>query len=376
MIRSLVVSTLIAALGAPAFSGSENLFYPLRTDWQSSDKKVNISAYLFNDLNENGSYDIGDRAIANIAVGLSRNGTPIAASRTNLNGFANFRASTTQEDSPLSTAGNYEFGALIPRGWRVTTANQTQTRELIAIAGSPAGLGLTEMLTPIGISRNKFIRGTYLGEQDGHIELHQNGKAVAMADVTENDQFIWSVKRGEYTLMTNGVPRPVIVGDYPVDIGLAAVPVANDIAGRTIDFETGATTGLNKAQNGYAGLNWFNLNIMRSDHTPGSIGYSNGTTSGNHILYTSSGHPGRIYADTPFSLLSVNLSAAWPDSEGEEAVFSYYRDDVLVLTDTIGLSAYSPISYQPMIEGITRVEISTKHYWQLVIDDLVVLTAP
>ncbi len=314
--------------------------------------------------------------MVNIAVSLPQNRTPVAANRTNLNGFANFQASTTLEKSPLSSAGNYEFSTLIPRGWRVTTGNQTQQRELIAIVGSPAGLGLVKMLTPVGITRNKFIRGTYLGEMDGHIELQQNGKPVATADVTENDQFIWSVKRGEYTLITNGEPRPVVVGDYPVDIGLAGVPVADGLNGRKIDFETGAPTGLNKAPNGYAGLNWFNLNIMRSDHTPGSIGYANGTTSGNHILYTSSGHPGRIYADNPFSLLTVNLSAAWPGSEGEEAIFNYYRDDVLVLTDTIGLSAYSPISYQPMIEGITRVEISTKHYWQMVIDDLVVITNP
>ena len=357
-------------------AGAEDLLYPMRTEWIESENKTNISVYLFNDLNENGSYDIGDRAMVNIAVSLSENGTPIAANRTNLNGFANFQASTTLEDSPLSTAGNYEFAVLVPRGWRVTTDNQTQLRELITIAGSPAGVGLTTMLTPVGITRNKFIRGTYLGEQDGHIELHQNGKPVATADVTQNDQFIWSVKRGEYTLVTNGEPRPVFVGNYPVDIGLAGVPVADDTEGRKIDFETGAPTGLNKVPNGYAGLNWFNLNIMRSDHTPGSIGYANGTTSGNHILYTSSGHPGRIYADSPFVLLSVNLSTAWPESEGEEAVFSYYRDDILVMTDTIGLSAYSPINYQPLIEGITRVEISTKHYWQMVIDDLVVLTTP
>jgi len=374
MIKSLMLTVLLSAIGTPAISDANDLFYPMRSEWTESEGKVNISAYLFNDLNESGTYDVGDKALANIAVSLSQGGIPIAASRTNLNGFANFQASTTQEDSPLASAGTYEFGTLIPPGWHLTTGNMTQQRELIAISGSPAGVGLTEMLEPIGLARNKFIRGTYYGPKAGHVELQRNGETIASADLAPNEQFIWRAKRGEYTLVTNGYSRPVVVGNTPVDVGLVGLANVAKSTGRLIDFETGAPTGLNKAPNGYAGLNWFNLNIMSANFSNESIGYFNGATSGNNILYTSSGHPSKIYADTPFAFQSVNLTAAWPDSEGEEAVFSYYNGDTLVLTDSIGLSAYGPINYQPMIADVTRVEISTKHYWQMVIDDLVVST--
>ncbi|AXX97667.1 hypothetical protein BAR1_06820 [Profundibacter amoris] len=350
--------------------------YPLRQNWDSSSGKVNISAYLFNDLNENGQYDIGDRAMADIVVSLSRNGMPISVARTNLNGFANFRASTTHEDSPLSQAGEYEFTAYLPRGWRNTTDNQTQQATLIEIPGSPAGVGLQEMLTPIGMARNKFLRGTYRGDKDGHILLQQDGKTLETINLTPGEQFIWRIQRGNYELITNGQSRPVVVGDYPVDVGLIGVEHSQGDRAYTIDFEGQAPTGLKKAPNGYGGLNWFNLNIMRANMGNGNIGYANGTTSGNHILYTSSGHPARIYAYTPFSLLSVNLTAAWPKSEGEEVILSFYRGDQLIQTDAVGLSAYSPVNYQPMIPDITRIEISTRHYWQMLMDDLTVSTTP
>ncbi len=107
-----------------------------------------------------------------------------------------------------------------------------------------------------------------------------------------------------------------------------------------------------------------------------NIGYINGTTSGNHILYSSSGHPAEIYLDQAFDFISVNLSVAWPkgedEDEDEEVVFEFYREETLIRRDSIGLSAYGVIAYQPRIAGITRVRLATKHNWQLVLDDLVV----
>lgn len=373
-VRLSAICWLVSALGTPVYSGPNDLLYPLRQDWSQSDSGINISSYVFNDQNENGTYDLGDRAFADIVVSLGQGGLPLAAVRTNINGFANFTASTTKEDAPLSAPGTFEFTVVPPPGWRVTTDNLTQLRELISIQGSIAGVGLHEMMIPVGLSRKKFIRGTYRGDGAGQLELRQGDKVVARASLAPGEQFFWPVKRGEYMLVTNGHSRRVTVGNNPVDIGLAGVGKTADGQGRTIDFEGGAPSGLNKTPNGYGGLNWFNLNIMRSDFTPDSVGYINGATSGNHIVYTSSGHPSRIYADAPFDFHSINISAAWPKSEGEEVVFAYFNDDGLIFRDSIGLSAYGPINYQPLIKGVTLIEISTVHYWQMVIDDVVVTT--
>lgn len=366
---------IFPALGGPAFSDSFDQYYALRTDWSQSLGKINISAFLFNDLNENGIYDLGDRAMSDVAVGLGQDDAPLAAARSNANGFANFEASITTENAPLSTPGMYEFVVLTPPGWRVTSDNAAQTRELVFIEGSNAGVGLREMLTPIGLTRYKFIRGTYLGTEPGNLVLRQGGQIIVDVSLAPDEQFLWPVEQGEYTLETNGQLRPVTVGANPVDIGQVGLVITAPNTGRQIDFEGGAPTGLNKIPNGYGGLNWFNLNIMQTTQTRGSIGYVNGATSGNSIVYTSSGHPSRIYADAPFDFISINLTAGWPESEGELATFAYYRGDTFLFEDVIGLSAFGPISYQPLAPGVTRIEISTRHYWQMVIDDVVVSTA-
>ena len=44
--------------------------------------------------------------------------------------------------------------------------------------------------------------------------------------------------------------------------------------------------------------------------------------------------------------------------------------DRLVASDEMVLSALTPLHYAPMLREITRVRLSTKHHWQMVLDDL------
>jgi hypothetical protein len=46
---------------------------------------------------------------------------------------------------------------------------------------------------------------------------------------------------------------------------------------------------------------------------------------------------------------------------------------VPVAKDEIVLSALAPVHYAPMLKAVTRVRISTKHHWQAVLDDLVLV---
>lgn len=368
---------LLPALGTPAFSQSDDMVYGMRTDWTQSHGKTPVSAFVFNDVNESGDYDLGDRGMAEIVVGLSQNDAPITAIRGNAHGFSNFVASISVADVPLAKPGIYDFTVLIPPGWRLTTGNQTQTRELVYVAGSNAGLGLRDgMLEPIGLTRYKFIRGTYRGAEPATLTLHQNGKLIVEATLAPDEQFLWPVDPGDYDLRVNNLSRSVTVSENPVDVGQVGMIATATSTGRVIDFENGAANGLTKAPNGYGGLNWFNLNIVRSNLHPGSVGYVNGATSGVFVVYNSAGHPGEIYADNPFDFLSVNLTAAWPQSEGEQVVFAFYRDETLLFEDVIGLSAFGPITYQPNVQGVTRVALSSMHNWQMVIDDLTVNTTP
>jgi hypothetical protein len=59
-------------------------------------------------------------------------------------------------------------------------------------------------------------------------------------------------------------------------------------------------------------------------------------------------------------------------SEGETALVESWLGDRLIASDTIILSALAPVHYAPMLTAVTRVRLSTSHYWQLVLDDLVV----
>ncbi|MCF6304824.1 MAG: hypothetical protein L3J33_05590 [Rhodobacteraceae bacterium] len=346
----------------------------MRSDWALSNGQTNLSVYVFNDLNANGIYDLGDRSFADIAVAMAFEGSTKAAIRSNLNGFANFAASTSAEGVPISELGRYDFMVLVPPGWYISTENTNQIRDLMLVKGSNPGVGFARMLDPVGLVRHKFIRGTFAGDNTGLVQLMQGDAVIVTANLTPGQQFLWPVQPGEYRLVSETYSRDILVGNFPVDIGNIDQIVLADTIGQTIDFENMAPTGLQKAPNGYGGLNWFNLNILRANSDGNNIGYINGTTSGNHILYSSSGHPAEIYLDQPFDFISVNLSVAWPKAEGEEVVFEFYREETLIRRDSIGLSAYGVIAYQPRIAGITRVRLATKHNWQLVLDDLVVNT--
>ena len=357
-----------------AFADSDELFYQMRQDWSESTGSTNISIFTFNDLNGNGIYDLGDRAFAGVATGLRRNGAPVYTARTNINGFANYPASLSAAHAPLSEAGPYEFEVFTPPGWRITTQNRAQSRNLVRVEGSNSGVGLAEMLHPVGVARYLFIRGTYDMPEAGDLVLYQESKVIARASLTPGEQFLMPVNGGHYSLESAGTRRLVRVTTLPVDIGKINKAPLSEQEGRLIDFENMAPSGLQKAPNGYGGLGWFNLNIMTAFSTSRGFGYLNGATSGANILYNSSGHAATISSGTPFDFISANLSVAWPKAEGEDVEFRFFRGDDLVLRDNIVLSAYGPVEYHPQIAGITRVEIATMHNWQLVIDDLRVST--
>ena len=370
---TLVCSTVqaedtIAPVGDPSL-----VLYETRTDWTSKDGgKMNLSSFIFNDLNENGSWDFGDRVMPAVAVALAKNGVGVKISRSNANGFANFTSSTSKEDAVINEPAEYTFQVVPPPGWTVSTNNAEQIQEAIVVPGAPSGIVLKEMPRPVGLVRDKFIQGTYTGLEDGKISLTKtSGEKVLEGAISPGDTFTLKVPRGTYELNDGTNSRIVEVSDNPVDIGHLGdsdLPTGTEVIA---DFENLTNIGLMKVPNGYVGLEWYNLNAISRVFGSGNTGYVNGNTSGNYLVYTSSGHPAEITSDQPFNFISMQMTSAWGDAEGETANIELWRGNEKIQTDEVKLSVLGPIEYAPNISGITKVRISSSHYWQIAIDDII-----
>lgn len=364
----LIMSLLPCVQTALAQDTAAVLYPP--ADWAGiAPKSLNLSAFVFNDCNRNGVYDLGDRAMASILVGLAREGVGVAMEPSNANGFANFPAQLGKADAPINQAGTYAFRVVPPPGWSLTSGLIEQVSIAAEIPGSPAGLGLDQMPRPFGLARDLFIHGWYAGAGTGRLELLRNGQPFLGGELNSGDDFYFKVSAGSYTLSDGISRRDLTLIDEPVDLGMfdttnVSAPV------RLVDFDDVSDIGLVKIPSGYGGLDWFNLNAIRRDFINSAQGLVNGVTSGSFSAYTSSGLPAEISRRQPFTLAGMNLSAAWRESEGETAIVQLFAGERLIRTDRISVSMLGPVRYAPNVSGITRIRLSTAHAWQLVIDDL------
>lgn len=351
---------------------SEALYAP-RTDWSDDEgKTLNLSAFVFNDVNRNGTWDAGDRTMPGVAVALGRDEVGLGIKRSNANGFVNFPSSVTVEDAMIDLPGDYVYQLVPPPGWQVTTGNAAQTVTAVLVPGSASGIGFVDMPRPMGLARELFIQGAFAGDEPAKLTLTDEEGTELGGMISPGDTFTFKVEPGQYQVSDGTVTRDVVVTHNPVDIGhLSSRDPANGTA-NTATFDDLIETGLLKVPNGYQGVDWFNLNAMRRDFTSGSIGYVNGATSGVFIAYTSSGHPAEITSDTPFGIKSMQITASWGRAEGETVVVEMWRGDEKLVSDEMVVTSLGPVEYAPDISGITRMRIHSVHYWQLVLDDVVI----
>ncbi|WP_425418455.1 hypothetical protein [Oricola indica] len=356
--------------------GDKTHDYPVRQDWSKSSAKVNYSSFVFYDVDRDGRYGLADRPITGIHVRLYNDETHLRRSVSNINGFANFLSSTTLRRAPIRKPGAYRFEVSVPPGWRVTSRNDIQTAQFSAMPGSPAGIGAEAMLRPVGLAPLRWIGG--MVNKDGiSIEALANGEVLASQTPASGSRFRFELPEETdcVRLFREGASVTFAPGACPVELGTIAPEqsVLSDTSDlRTIGFDDLTASGLKKVPNGYAGLDWFNLNAMSREFTSNSFGYSNGTTSGDYAVYTSSGHPAEISRDEPFSLFSMMLTAAWAQSEGETALVECWNGETLLRSDEVAVSSLTPVRHMPMLPAVTRIRVSTRHYWQLVIDDIVI----
>jgi hypothetical protein len=351
--------------------------YEARSDWTRSDGQLNYSSFVFFDVDRDGCYGLGDRPMGGIRVRLLKDGRQVASARTNTNGFANFTTSTRKRKAPIGSPGRYEFVVSVPGGWAATSGNDRQVAEFKLVPGSSSGIGADEMIKPVGLAPDRVLRGRLLPGAALSVEALHRGSVVDESELSNQVDFRYRVPdtADEIGLSIAGSRWRVAAYDYPVDVGLLDPGKGSLDPGRTVEtigFDDVNPRGLRKIPSGYAGLSWFNLNAMGRDFAGSSEGYVNGNTSGEHIAYTSSGHPAELYADAPFDFIGVHLTAAWLKSEGEIGRIESWRGDRLVASDAVVLSALTPVYYNPMLPCVARVRFSTDHQWQMVLDDLVI----
>ncbi|CDX20308.1 conserved exported hypothetical protein [Mesorhizobium sp. ORS 3324] len=346
--------------------------YAPRTDWSGSRGQLNYSSFVFMDVDGDGKFGQADRPMSGIVVrAYDGKGALLAALRTNNGGFANFPMSTTKRRAVLRAPGTYRFCVSVPKGWRVTTGNEDQLMRLNAVPGSPAGLAGEDLPAMVGLSPARFVRG--VTEAGVTLSLLGKGRLLETSQIAPGSFHLdLPAEADALTISGSGLDRRLALSPYPADLGLLrAGAIAAEVALETIGFDGVTALPFQKVPCGHGGLDWRNLNALTSLYIKDSQGYLNGNLSDGYTTYTSSGHPAEFASATPFGFHSVKLTAAWLNAEGEVALVESWLGGDLVASDEIVLSALAPVHYAPMLKAATRVRLSTRHYWQLVLDELV-----
>ncbi|MDU8942763.1 hypothetical protein [Ovoidimarina sediminis] len=333
-------------------------------------RDLNISLFVFRDLDRNGMYDAGEMPLSGTQVVLEQDGRDRIVQNANLSGFANFQMSD-DEDLDIRTPGPVSFTVVPPEGYEITTGNRVQAGEIRALPQAPAGLVLDPPNDFVGLAPILTIEAAADGV-DAMVCLSEDGEVVVGAE--EGDRFVctlgapgtWSVG---WSLDGDGmVQRIVQVGDWPVRIPVAEGGATGD-ADLVERFE-GRIASENIVEMGAAdGFVWHNL-IATHNKFYGGWGYINGTSSGEFVGYNSSGHPVTLTSDAPFDFHGALVGVAWAGALDAPVRFRAYRDGELVGEDAFIASNYRPVWFDAGWTGIDRLEISHDHYWQIVLDDI------
>jgi len=128
---------------------------------------------------------------------------------------------------------------------------------------------------------------------------------------------------------------------------------------------------IDKLPNGHRGLNWNYLLAVDNQQYKGP-GYVNGMTSSHAVAYNSSGHPATISAPhgQHFDFVGGYFSVAWENAEGELLDIEAYRNGQKIASHSLRLSYLGPVYLDADLRSIDRLELTTRHYWQMVADDL------
>lgn len=355
----------------------DSRYYPRRIWGPLSGGELNTSSFVFNDINRNGRYDLGDRAMQNVAVELGKPNGRTIVERTNSGGFANFKMSVAKRDRPVVDPGHYSLRVAPPPGWSVTTDNAIQESDYAITPGAPADMVALRTTHPVGLAQELSISGQL---PPGAV-LRASGPDGATTDVEteENGGFTIAAIPGDWSIevarKANGPTehRSVTVGRAPVVMSTPAAdgePAPDPLpTARSVGFDDLLQAPqVKEIPSGYGGLDWYNLVAMHQAFS-GGPGYINTASSGEFIAYNSSGHPAEVSSATPFDFDGAYFGVGWDDAEGETLVLTAWRGSDVAYEDRIVLSSLGPVYFDADYRGISRLQIRTEHFWQATVDD-------
>ena len=135
---------------------------------ETARKKLNISWFVFRDINRDGIYNANDRPYAGLAVNLLRDGDQISRSRSNVNGFANFRMSRSAKHGSIVEEGVYELVADLPPGWVITSGSESTSLSFRFLDLSPAGIVADSIPAGLGVAPVSSISGSFTDDLAEH----------------------------------------------------------------------------------------------------------------------------------------------------------------------------------------------------------------
>jgi len=330
--------------------------------------------------------------MAGVVFELRGDGRTIARS-TNKSGFSNFAMSVLNRGKDVVNRGKYEFLAMVPPGWHLTTNNAAQQTFFEVVPGAPGGMVSSTPLRPVGLAQELSVRGSLASSTRAAASAQPptlgaasqiQAQAVSPAGteqqivVDQDGSFSFVAIPGRWTIVAQSdagkvrSERSVEVSTTPVWLATLVPGEAQGEGTRpnvSIGFDDLVTTGIKEIPSGYHGLNWANWVVTHQKFYDGE-GYVNTTTSGEFVAYSSSGHPVSTSRERPFDFVGGYFGSAWLQAEGEILQVKGWRGETLVYDESIKLSALGPIYFAANFRGITKLEFATMSYWQFVCDDL------
>ena len=373
-LTSLRIACAVGALSFAATAAAQDMYAP-RTDWSSfTGGDLNISGFVFRDVNRNGIYDDDDRTMELIATQMTSPQGDTLIRWTNFNGFANFSMAAGDPEADISNPGVYDFEVIVPGGWEVTTGNVLQAKRFNVTPGAIADMSADPPFFPVGLAPTLTISGT-VPETNGETRVSIRPPSgewgqMGQAGIT---QFRIPVEPGEWQIRMDSddgrqsVTRSVTVTEFPVQLSAGGTGAGEHQDGDVvIDFDDITSRDIKEMPNGVGGLMWWNMIAYEA----GQPAYTNNSVSGEFVGYNSSGHPARIWNPEPFSFVGGHFGVAWRRAHGETLRLRGYRRGELVYEDAITLSYLGPVWFQADYRDIDRLDLATDHYWQFVTDDL------
>ncbi len=334
---------------------------------------MNISQYVFRDINRNGIYDIGEGPLAGVPVLLSQNGQDNIVEQSNLAGFTNFLMSDDAEDDPdISGPGVLEFQVVVPEEMELTTGNPRQSTTARLLADAPGGIVVDPPLPFMGLAPKLTI--TTGSEGVDGVTCLAGGDSVDA--IRSDDVFRCDVVQGDWAVrwaLSDGsiAERGVRIENWPVRL---PVPSDMPVLAQEDDLIVGfddilISENIEEVPSGHGGVKWHNM-VATHRKFYGGWGYVNGTVSGQFAAYNSSGHPARLYSDEPFDFIGAYVSVAWPAAKRARLRIEALRDGEVVAWDEFYGSNLMPVWFEAGWGQVDEVRISHGTYWQVVVDDV------